>query len=55
MHMMLKFVVPEDGKYKLSYKEENNASRVQLFGSSNEKLRTKFGTVNQQMTDLIMI
>ena len=37
----LKFVVPEDGKYKLSYKEENNASRVQLFGSSNEKLTDK--------------
>lgn len=37
----LKFVVPEDGKYKLSYKEENNASRVQLFGSSNGKLTYK--------------
>lgn len=31
----------EDGKYKLSYKEENNASRVQLFGSSNGKLTYK--------------
>ena len=37
----LKFVVLEDGKYKLSYKEENNASRVQLFGSSNGKLTYK--------------
>ena len=37
----LKFAVPEDGKYKLSYKEENNASRVQLFGSSNGKLTYK--------------
>ena len=37
----LKFVVPEDGKYKLSYKEENNASRVQLFGFSNGKLMYK--------------
>ena len=37
----LKFVVPEDGKYKLSYKEENNASRVQLFGSSNGGLTYK--------------
>ena len=37
----LKFVAPEDGKYKLSYKEENNASRVQLFGSSNGKLTYK--------------
>ena len=37
----LKFVVPRDGKYKLSYTEENNASRVQLLGSSNGKLEYK--------------
>lgn len=37
----LKFVVPEDGKYKLNYKEENNASRVQLLESSNGELKYK--------------
>lgn len=37
----LKFVVPDDGKYKLNYTEENKASRVQLLGSSNGKLEYK--------------
>ena len=51
----LKFVVLEDGKYKLSYKEETMHHVCSYLDLPMENLHTKLGTVIQQMIDLIMI